>query len=195
MSIRKFLSVGLIAFATFALAACTSDKPVSTQAVEQEAAVANQQRLIRDVPIPTVTRSLERVNLAKRAERVNSQNLASCITLFSVNGSVVAFFPVDGKVSSLNSYMQSGDQMITHYSTANGTVPLIVEAPDIDGAYGQNADGIFFFTADTNAYVEWTGDYFWSDQCLKPASAPLLIQAEQEVPASTALPDVTVTPN
>lgn len=183
MSIRKFIGFGFIALASITLVACESTPPQpTTQAVEQQQSAANQQALIRSTPIPRVEHSLERANLVKRAQRVNSLNLNSCITLFSNTGAVVAFFPVDGKVSSLNSYLQSGEQVIKDPHAYTGqyyTGSIVIEAPDIDGAYGANANGIFFFTADTDAYVEWKGDYFWSDQCLKPVSASLLIQAEE----------------
>ena len=43
----------------------------------------------------------------------------------------------------------------------NGGV-LTVEMPDIDGSYGENDNGIFFFTVDGN-YIEWTGEYLYSD--------------------------------
>lgn len=192
MSIRKYLGIGFITLATLTLAACEG-KPAqpTTQAIEQQQAAANQAALIKSTPIPRVEFSLERANLKKRAERVNSRNLTSCITLFSNTGAVVAFFPVDGKVSSLNSYLQSGEQVIkdphsTSYGGESYPGSIVVEAPDIDGAYGSNANGIFFFTADTDAYVEWKGDYFWSDQCLKPVSASLLIQTEVVTPPAPA---------
>jgi hypothetical protein len=87
----------------------------------------------------------------------------------------VAFFPVAGKVSSLNSYLLPGDQVWRDYNSY-GYAALTQEAPDIDGAYGENADGIFFFAADTDAYVEWKGSYFWSDACLSPSAPTLLVQ-------------------
>lgn len=33
---------------------------------------------------------------------------------------------------------------------------------DVDGSYGANDNGIFFFTPD-GKYVEWTGTYLYSD--------------------------------
>ena len=33
---------------------------------------------------------------------------------------------------------------------------------DVDGSYGENDFGIFFFTPD-GKYVEWTGTYLYSD--------------------------------
>ena len=51
----------------------------------------------------------------------------------------------------------------------------VVSTPDIDGAYGENADGIFFFTTE-GAYVEWKGDYMVSDQPLKLTTQPELLR-------------------
>lgn len=139
----------------------------STRRIEEAAAEKNQQALIDRYPVPTLTESLERKNLIERAQRINQQNLTGCIYLVSY-GTVMASYPVKGKVSSLNSYLLSGDRYI-----GDGTV---VEQADIDGAYGKNADGIFFFTADTNAYVEWQGEYLWSDQCLGLSVQPTLVR-------------------
>lgn len=33
---------------------------------------------------------------------------------------------------------------------------------DVDGSYGENDNGIFFFTPD-GKYIEWTGTYLYSD--------------------------------
>ena len=33
---------------------------------------------------------------------------------------------------------------------------------DVDGSYGENDNGIFFFTPD-GKYIEWTGIYLYSD--------------------------------
>lgn len=119
--------------------------------------------------------SQERTNLCDRAKRINVQNMQSCVSLFTQSGALVAFYPVKGKVSSLNSYLLAGDQVWSDWNS-DGYAAVAVEAPDIDGAYGKNADGIFFFTSDTNSYVEWQGDYLWSDQCLTPSVSPLLVR-------------------
>lgn len=63
-------------------------------------------------------------------------------------------------------------------NTCNRTVDgdcYIVEAPDIDGTYGENVSGIFFFTTD-GAYVEWNGEYMMSDQPLQLTDKPALIR-------------------
>lgn len=171
---KNLIIIAAAMLSAVALSGCINQTP-SARNQTQAAAESSQQRLLAATPIPALSISQERENLVKRAKRINVQNMTSCITLFSQNGVVVGFFPVAGKVSSLNSYLLPGDQAVR---SANGN--FTVEAPDIDGAYGENADGIFFFTADSDAYVEWKGDYFWSDQCLSPSVQPLLVQHTSE---------------
>lgn len=96
------------------------------------------------------------------------------IVLFSEAGAVVGNFIVDGKVSSLNSYLfpaqtdydWSGDTVGSgggNWASASSSSSVYtVENPGIDGAYGQNVTGIFFFTTD-GKYIEWTGDFLYSD--------------------------------
>ena len=121
-------------------------------------------------PTPTdIDYSLERYNLIRRTYWVNGQreraNTLVCpvdkplgyIVLFAGN-TVVGRFVVDGKVSSLNSFLSPN--YVEKY-IANGGV-VNTELADVDGSYGENDDGIFFFTPD-GKYVEWTGEYLYSD--------------------------------
>lgn len=76
------------------------------------------------------------------------------IILFTESGSVVGRFVVDGKVSSLNSFLTpDSEEYNASYSKW---------IADVDGSYGENDNGIFFFTLD-GKYVEWTGTYLYSD--------------------------------
>ena len=110
--------------------------------------------------------SLERYNLIRRAYWVNGMrekaNTLICeiqkplgyIVLFTEGGGVVGRFVVDGKVSSLNSYLTPSE---SYYG--NG---VNQELADVDGSYGENDTGIFFFTPD-GKYIEWNGTYLYSD--------------------------------
>lgn len=117
--------------------------------------------------------SLERYNLIRRAYWVNGQrekaNTLICeiekplgyIVLFAGN-SVVGNFVVDGKVSSLNSFL-TPNSVDSPYIIGNGGITTIsTEMADVDGSYGENDQGIFFFTVD-GKYIEWTGTYLYSD--------------------------------
>lgn len=118
--------------------------------------------------------SLERYNLIRRAYWVNGQrekaNTLVCqvdkplgyIVLFA-GSAVVGRFVVDGKVSSLNSFL-SPNYVETKGggNSSAGYYTITTELADVDGSYGENDNGIFFFTPD-GKYVEWTGEYLYSD--------------------------------
>lgn len=136
-------------------------------------------------PTPTdIEYSLERYNLIRRAYWVNGQrekaNALPCeiekplgyVVLLTDNGGVVGRFTVDGKVSSLNSFLtpdseyyeknmdyRSGDYDTTTPSSYDYSNKWIA---DVDGSYGENDNGIFFFTPD-GKYIEWSGTYLYSD--------------------------------
>lgn len=81
------------------------------------------------------------------------------IVLFTEGGGVVGRFIVDGKVSSLNSFL-SPDYIEERWGLCDFVYNT--ELADVDGSYGENDNGIFFFTPD-GKYVEWTGTYLYSD--------------------------------
>ena len=125
-------------------------------------------------PTPTdLSYSLERYNLIRRAYWVNGQrekaNSLPCevekplgyIVLFTESGAVVGSFIVDGKVSSLNSYL-TPDSKYYEIDTGSDSYRDNPWIADVDGSYGTNDNGIFFFTPD-GKYIEWTGIYIYSD--------------------------------
>lgn len=175
---NRTLTLPAVAVSILALAAC-SEGSASGQDTRKVAA-QNQQNLLTSQPIPVLQHSEERENLINRAERLNQQNMTGCVSVFTPNGVLLYQGVVDGKVSSLNSYLLPSDEVKVPGSYDGGGVTI--EAPDIDGAYGANADGVFFFNADSNAYIE-AGNvtYIFTDQCLATTAKPLLVQS---VPAT-----------
>ena len=67
----------------------------------------------------------------------------------------VAQYTVDGQITSLQTYLTPDSEK---YATSSYAEWLA----DVDGTYGENQEGIFFFTVDGN-YVEWNGLYHYSD--------------------------------
>lgn len=187
-NIKKILSVVLvIAMVGVIFMGCDTKSVKSTaQKTSQDTknAISAGANIIENQPAPTdLDYSLERYNVIRRAYWVNGQrekaNSLQCevekplgyIVLFSEAGAVVGNFIVDGKVSSLNSYLfpaqtdydYSGNTVDgTCTSASSSSSVYTVENPGIDGAYGQNVTGIFFFTTD-GKYIEWTGDFLYSD--------------------------------
>lgn len=122
-------------------------------------------------PTPSdIDYSLERYNLIRRAYWVNGQrekaNALPCavekplgyIVLFTDNGGIIGKFVVDGKVSSLNSFLTPDSE----YYEEGGDYGDNRWLADADGSYGENDNGIFFFDVRGN-YIEWTGTYLYTD--------------------------------
>lgn len=140
----------------------------TTQNIQDTQMVTGELTATQQTPTD-INYSLERYNLIRRAYWVNGQREKAdtlvCqvekplgyIVLFAGN-TVVGRFVVDGKVSSLNSFL-SPNYVEKCYV---GGYVINTELADVDGSYGENDNGIFFFTPD-GKYVEWTGEYLYSD--------------------------------
>ena len=163
---KKFVIVMLAAIMLLVICAGCGEVSGSTQDVINTKMAANELQSNQATPTD-IDYSLERYNLIRRAYWVNGQRekamTVTCpldkplgyIVLFTDNGAVVNKFIVDGKVSSLNSYLTPDSEC---YATSGYAKWLA----DVDGSYGENDNGIFFFTPD-GKYVEWTGTYLYSD--------------------------------
>ncbi len=177
---KKILAIVLMMIVLVAMLVGCSDGTATTtydtrDDITNTSKVASS--LAEKQPTPTdINYSLERYNLIRRAYWVNGQrekaNALMCeiekplgyIALFTDNGMSVGKFIVDGKVSSLNSFLTPDSEWYEQeywgdgdsYNGANDWLA------DVDGSYGENDNGIFFFTPD-GKYVEWTGTYLYSD--------------------------------
>lgn len=143
-----------------------------TQTEEARLTEENQERLITACPPPELNSSLERENLKKRLTRFNDPNKVSYIYLINF-GKVMGFYTIKGKVSSVNSRLTTGEQIVNDPYGRWESGGRVVESPQLDGSYGTNGDAIFFFTTE-NIYVEWNGDYMLCDQPLKMSTPPAL---------------------
>jgi hypothetical protein len=166
---QKILIVPAVAVAAMLMVACSDVGSQTRQAAE-----ANQTSLRTSHPVPRLQHSEELDNLIRRANVLNQINMTGCVDVYGFGIGLLWRGFVDGKVSSLNSYLLPGDEVRVG--------PVVVEAPDVDGAYGENAQGIFFFTPE-GAYMEFgNATYAYTDQCLQTTAQPLLVSA---VPAET----------
>lgn len=127
-------------------------------------------KLQSNQPTPTdIDYSLERYNLLKRTYWVNGQREKALslpcpvdrplgyIVLLTESGAILGSFVVDGKVSSLNSFLTPDSEYYEIGSPVNNDW-----LADVDGSYGENDSGIFFFTVD-GKYLEFNGTYLYSD--------------------------------
>ena len=174
---KKVLSIIIAIILVFTLTACgataaTGSKTDKNNTIE----VAN--KLQENQPTPTdIDYSLERYNLIRRTYWVNGQrekaNALPCevekplgyIVLFGESGVVLGSFVVDGKVSSLNSFLTPDSEYYEQISSSDNSSWYVSNnewLADVDGSYGANDNGIFFFTPD-GKYIEFTGTYLYSD--------------------------------
>ena len=184
---KKILAIIILVSMAIMLCACDETKATGSTA-DTQATKAIADILQRNQPTPTdIDYSLERYNLIRRAYWVNGQREKAAsvpcaiqkplgyIVLFTENGSVVGRFVVDGKVTSLNSYLTPDSEYYEYIpGKGYGTNKWLA---DVDGSYGSNdANGIFFFTTD-GKYIEWTGDYLYSDIPFD-VDSPIIIYSE-----------------
>ncbi len=169
---KKIVSILLLVAITLCmLAGCDSDYQEQTSDVEKQQSITKD--LQQSQPTPTdIDYSLERYNLIRRAYWVNGQREKALslpcpvekplgyVVLMLEGVGVVGNYVIDEKVSSLNSFL-TPDSEYYEYS-AGETSKKNNWLADVDGSYGENDNGIFFFTTD-GKYIEWTGTYIYSD--------------------------------
>lgn len=175
ISVVSFCIIFCFLLTSFMLTGCGSTEANAAGTYTDMAATQhNANRLQANQPTPTdIEYSLERYNLIRRAYWVNGMrekaNALPCpiekplgyVILLTESGSVVGKFTVDGKVSSLNSFLTPDSEFyeVLYGGTFVETNDWLA---DVDGSYGENDNGIFFFTPD-GKYVEWSGIYLYSD--------------------------------
>lgn len=171
---KKIITIMFVLMLVISMAGCDDVVSSSGSTADKENTIELANELQQNQPTPTdIDYSLERYNLIRRTYWVNGQrekaNTLVCeiekplgyIALITESGAVVGNFIVDGKVSSLNSFLTPDSE---YYELVyGGTYTKENEwLADVDGSYGENDAGIFFFTPD-GKYIEWTGTYLYSD--------------------------------
>lgn len=167
MKKKIMVMIGILVLTLVTLTGCAEVTTTNTkQDIENTLNIGN--KLVENQATPTdINYSLERYNLIRRTYWVNGQreraNTLVCevekplgyIALFLENGACAGKFIVDGKITSLNSYLTPDSEYYEliyggTYSKENKWLP------DVDGSYGSNDNGIFFFTTDRQIYrMDW----------------------------------------
>ena len=167
MKKKIMVMIGILVLTLVTLTGCAEVTTTNTkQDIENTLNIGN--KLVENQATPTdIDYSLERYNLIRRTYWVNGQreraNTLVCeiekplgyIALFLENGACAGKFIVDGKITSLNSYLTPDSEYYEliyggTYSRENKWLP------DVDGSYGSNDNGIFFFTTDRKIYrMDW----------------------------------------
>ena len=162
---------------------CFDDIPPRQQKTTEIASKANEEainKLIKSDDLPDITRSLERENIKRRIEFINQPDNVGYLYLISENGQLIREIQVLGKVSSLNSYLTPMEELTygkVEFSGMGGQL-YVAESADLDGTWGENVSGIFWFDLD-GVYGEWNGLYQYSSQRMTFTTQPLLVESVQ----------------
>lgn len=164
---KKIISILLLVAITFGMLTGCDIREEEISDVKKQQGIAKD--LQQSQPTPTdIDYSLERYNLIRRAYWVNGQREKALsfpcpvekplgyVVLMLEGVGIVGNYVIDGKVSSLNSFLTPDSEWYESNHAQNDWLA------DVDGSYGENDNGIFFFTTD-GKYIEWTGTYMYSD--------------------------------
>lgn len=168
---KKLIAVLTAAVLVATLAACESKPKSNAQAQGQAQTEQAYEQQSKAVPYPVdqLKDSLERRNIRERLLRTNDPSKIGYVYLLSFS-KPLGYYVIKGKVSSTQSQMTTDELVERHGDTGGGN--FTYSAPGDDGSYGQNEDGVFFFTTD-GAMVTTTLDFVYSDQPI-PFDVPKL---------------------
>lgn len=159
-------SNGVIGFGPDTAYACggwfgqSCDSASGQAQAQQETVAQTLSKLTAQVPAPQLDNSLERSNISKRLTTFSDPAKISYIYLISY-GKVMTYYVVKGKITSGGKRLTPQNQVT--YQEIGTPDNVVVEAPELDGTYGNSSPYIFFWTTD-GIYVQWSGDYMLTDQ-------------------------------
>ena len=149
----------VIATLVFILASC--DLPHSDVRHQQAAEAAREAQ-----SLDFSAGNAERENILRRARLVSQPGLTGYVVLLNL-GRPIAYYTVRGKVTSSGKRLEAPLQ---EYGVAGSGANPLGPAPSYDGTYGESDHYVYFWTTQ-GQYVQWSGDYLYSDQPLQPNSA------------------------
>lgn len=165
---KIFIAISIV-LGIVVLSACEEDSGTQSRAQKLTEQAFEQQEKAVPYPVEQLKDSLERKNLKERLLRTNKANKIGYVYLMSF-GKMYGYYVIKGKVSSNQSQMTASELIVDSCGTSVCT--NVVTAPGDDGSYGENENGIFFFTTDGTLVVT-NSEYNYADQPLN-VDVPLL---------------------
>lgn len=164
---RKLQLVIGVLVALLVLAACGEDPAKTDNEIQRDV----QERVRTQGPIhePNYSRTYDAINAW--LERWDSPDKISYVYLLGDTGNVIGYYTAQGRPVNICTFLTAPYEIVPREGT-----DLVVPAPALDGVYYGNdsCDSWYFFTADTDAYIEIGGGmrFFVTDQ-------PLAVEAEE----------------
>lgn len=172
----KYLRLMLIGFTLMLFMVACTDGNEDHQEADRETQDEVQTRLQEQVPVPEIDGAAARVAIGRHLERWQDENVVSYVSMFADNGRPIGYYVAQGKVASTCQMMSAPDRRDDDWEG-----DVLRAAPALDGTYyGENVNcGKFFFTADSDAYVEIHGGIqVITDQPLEEDLQPLDVEVQ-----------------
>lgn len=164
----KILSVAALVVISIGLTGCTDTAPKSTKVTE--ATKAN-----RAAESIKFTENAEIDNIKKRLELTSSSGLLGYATLLNGVGQPIAYYTVKGKITSSGKRLTKPFEWARHDCGSNDCTDDVA-APSDEGTYGSSSPYVYFWTT-SGQYIQWSGDYLYSDQPYRLRIEPLVIDS------------------
>lgn len=169
---RSVITILIFALA-FSLVGCKMNQSSRSSGEQQNETV--MQRAVSEVPVPRVNNFLTRKSVAKWMRRMDKPNKIFYVYIMADTGQSIGYYTAQNRPVSMCDLMTPPDRVHNGYDNDGNTV---VQAPSLDGVYhGHGCNGVYFFSASTDAYIEIDGfHYIVTDQPLDIKAKPIQVQ-------------------
>jgi hypothetical protein len=160
---------GVAVTLTLGLTACSGSEDTEQN---DPTANANYERQKANTPIPNLSNSLERKNIAEHLNRNNDPNRIRYVYIYTKAGAPIGYYVAKGKITSAGAQLTPTDDIVDPCS--GSYCPTVVQGPTDDGSFGGDEGGVYFFT-DTGVEIQTNMDWVLLDQPMKIDVPRLLI--------------------
>lgn len=171
---RSFFGIVLVFGAVLAVAACNEDTsaPNPTALLDQQRANATREALSEQ------THSYEIENIKRRRVAFGKPGKIGYVVFLNDAGQPIMYTTIDGKCTSSGKRLTRTEELVRgDKGTDYGD--FILKSKSEDGTYGSSGPYIYCFTTD-GRYLQWSGDYLYSDQPFDLTIKPLVVSTSGE---------------
>jgi hypothetical protein len=170
---RILLVASLVA--ALALTACVPNEGPTNKEVQAAKAEAAAQTV-------QFSENAEIDNIKARLQLTADPGLVGFVVLLNEMGQPVMYTGVKGKITSGSKRLTRTDEYSCETARGGGYTCDFRPSASDEGTYGSSNPYIFFWTPE-GQYVQWSGEYLYSDKPIRLSSDPLIVTQVQSEPA------------
>lgn len=165
--------IGVVSMAVLALSLTACDIEASSRDVNMRQQEDVMTRATKAVPVPQVNNFLAREAVAKQVKRLDEKGKLFYVYVTTPMGQIMGYYVSNTRPVATCSLLTPPEEQ-----EGNGNGANVMKTPGLGGTYSPNPScgGVFFFDAETDAYIEISGlSYFVSDQPLALKAEPIKV--------------------